>query len=134
MTCLLQVMEHCRGGDLFKQLMMKGGTLDEAWVCTEVCQPCITIFVSHWASRQCIRLQSLAIDVQLVHLTRMGKQQQGINISWLISLIACHQGTPGYLQIIAPLLSILARMHKETIVHRYTCMPFRCATLCHVMS
>ncbi|CAK0786186.1 hypothetical protein CVIRNUC_009399 [Coccomyxa viridis] len=49
------IMEHCRGGDLFKQLMMKGGTLEEAWVCTE---------------------------------------------------------------IIAPLLSILARMHKETIVHR----------------
>lgn len=29
-------MEHCRGGDLFKTLMMKGGSLDEAWVCTEV--------------------------------------------------------------------------------------------------
>ena len=32
----LQVMEHCRGGDLFKTLMMKGGSLDEHWVCTEV--------------------------------------------------------------------------------------------------
>ena len=29
-------MEHCKGGDLFKVLMMKGGTLDEAWVCREV--------------------------------------------------------------------------------------------------
>lgn len=29
-------MEHCRGGDLFKTLMMKGGSLDEHWVCTEV--------------------------------------------------------------------------------------------------
>ena len=33
----LQIMEHCKGGDLFKVLMMKGGTLDEAWVCKEVC-------------------------------------------------------------------------------------------------
>ena len=33
---LTQIMEHCRGGDLFKTLMMKGGSLDEAWVCTEV--------------------------------------------------------------------------------------------------
>ena len=32
----LQIMEYCKGGDLFKNLMMKGGTLDEAWVCTEV--------------------------------------------------------------------------------------------------
>ena len=32
-------MEYCKGGDLFKNLMMKGGTLDEAWVCTEV-RPC----------------------------------------------------------------------------------------------
>ncbi len=31
-----QVMEHCKGGDLFKTLMMKGGSLDEHWVCTEV--------------------------------------------------------------------------------------------------
>jgi len=30
-------MEHCKGGDLFKVLMMKGGILDEAWVCKEVC-------------------------------------------------------------------------------------------------
>lgn len=30
------MMEHCKGGDLFKTLMMKGGTLDEQWVCTEV--------------------------------------------------------------------------------------------------
>ena len=30
-------MEHCKGGDLFKVLMMKGGTLDEAWVCKEAC-------------------------------------------------------------------------------------------------
>ena len=42
-TRFLQIMEHCRGGDLFKQLMMKGGTLDEAWVCTEVCHPCIAV-------------------------------------------------------------------------------------------
>lgn len=33
---LIQIMEHCKGGDLFKVLMMKGGTLDEAWVCREV--------------------------------------------------------------------------------------------------
>jgi hypothetical protein len=32
----VQIMEYCKGGDLFKNLMMKGGTLDEAWVCTEV--------------------------------------------------------------------------------------------------
>ena len=33
-------MEHCKGGDLFKVLMMKGGTLDEAWVCTQARFPC----------------------------------------------------------------------------------------------
>ena len=30
------VMEHCKGGDLFKLLMMKGGTLDESWACLQV--------------------------------------------------------------------------------------------------
>ena len=40
LVCLPQVMEHCKGGDLFKVLMMKGGTLDEAWVCTQARFPC----------------------------------------------------------------------------------------------
>ncbi len=40
---------------------------------------------------------------------------------------------PQYLQIIAPLLSILARMHKETIVHRCTYIPICHAMSCHVM-
>lgn len=29
------VMEYCKGGDLFKLLLLKGGTLDEHWVCVE---------------------------------------------------------------------------------------------------
>ena len=31
------VMEYCKGGDLFKLLLLKGGCLDEHWVCVEVC-------------------------------------------------------------------------------------------------
>ena len=31
------VMEYCKGGDLFKLLLLKGGSLDEHWVCIEVC-------------------------------------------------------------------------------------------------
>lgn len=30
------VMEYCSGGDLFKYLLLRGGHLDEHWVCTEV--------------------------------------------------------------------------------------------------
>lgn len=30
------VMEYCKGGDLFKLLLLKGGSLDEHWVCIEV--------------------------------------------------------------------------------------------------
>ena len=30
------VMEYCKGGDLFKLLLLKGGSLDEHWVCCEV--------------------------------------------------------------------------------------------------
>lgn len=30
------VMEYCKGGDLFKLLLLKGGCLDEHWVCVEV--------------------------------------------------------------------------------------------------
>lgn len=33
------VMEYCKGGDLFKLLLLKGGCLDEHWVCVEVCPP-----------------------------------------------------------------------------------------------
>lgn len=32
----LLVMELCKGGDLFKLLLMKGGVLEEHWVCVEV--------------------------------------------------------------------------------------------------
>ena len=31
------VMEYCKGGDLFKLLLLKGGSLDEHWICIEVC-------------------------------------------------------------------------------------------------
>ena len=35
------VMEYCKGGDLFKLLLLKGGTLDEHWVCVEAsCSQC----------------------------------------------------------------------------------------------
>lgn len=30
------VMEHCRGGDLFKFMLMRGGCLPEGWVCLQV--------------------------------------------------------------------------------------------------
>lgn len=39
------IMEFCKGGDLFKLLLLRGGTLEEHWVCMEVGGP------SHAASR-----------------------------------------------------------------------------------
>eukprot|EP00884_Botryococcus_braunii_P009112 jgi/Botrbrau1/18201/Bobra.53_1s0060.1 len=36
------VMEYCEGGDLFKHLLMSGGTLDEKWIITEVVGPLLT--------------------------------------------------------------------------------------------
>ena len=33
------VMEHCRGGDLFKFMLMRGGCLPEGWVCLQVTHP-----------------------------------------------------------------------------------------------
>ena len=33
------IMEHCRGGDLFKFMLMRGGNLPEPWVAAQVCQP-----------------------------------------------------------------------------------------------
>ena len=33
------IMEFCKGGDLFKLLLLRGGTLEEHWVCMEVGGP-----------------------------------------------------------------------------------------------
>ncbi len=35
-ACIYLAMEYCEGGDLFKTMLMKGGLLDEYWVCVEV--------------------------------------------------------------------------------------------------
>ncbi|KAK9844364.1 hypothetical protein WJX74_001365 [Apatococcus lobatus] len=40
------VMEYCSGGDLFKYLLLRGGHLDEHWVCTEVIAPLLRVLVS----------------------------------------------------------------------------------------
>ena len=36
MACVYLVMEYCEGGDLFKTMLMHGGSLEEQWVCVEV--------------------------------------------------------------------------------------------------
>ena len=38
-THVYLIMEYCRGGDLFKQLMLKGGCLEEAWVSSQAAPP-----------------------------------------------------------------------------------------------
>ena len=38
-THVYLIMEYCRGGDLFKQLMLKGGCLEEAWVSSQAPPP-----------------------------------------------------------------------------------------------
>ena len=35
-ACVYLVMEYCEGGDLFKTMLMHGGSLEEQWVCVEV--------------------------------------------------------------------------------------------------
>ncbi|DBB17397.1 TPA: hypothetical protein ACH3X3_014429 [Trebouxia sp. C0006] len=39
------VMEYCKGGDLFKLLLLKGGSLDEHWVCIEIIVPLLRVLV-----------------------------------------------------------------------------------------
>ncbi|KAL3133733.1 hypothetical protein ABBQ32_008223 [Trebouxia sp. C0010 RCD-2024] len=39
------VMEYCKGGDLFKLLLLKGGCLDEHWVCVEIIVPLLRVLV-----------------------------------------------------------------------------------------
>ncbi|KAL3143281.1 hypothetical protein ABBQ38_002124 [Trebouxia sp. C0009 RCD-2024] len=39
------VMEFCKGGDLFKLLLLKGGCLDEHWVCVEIIVPLLRVLV-----------------------------------------------------------------------------------------
>jgi len=36
MQAVYIIMEFCEGGDLFKMMLMHGGSLDELWVCVEV--------------------------------------------------------------------------------------------------
>ena len=50
------VMEYCSGGDLFKYLLLRGGHLDEHWVCTEVSD-----FSSHRALPAMFRDQQFQI-------------------------------------------------------------------------
>ncbi|KAK9795608.1 hypothetical protein WJX73_009393 [Symbiochloris irregularis] len=39
------VMEHCRGGDLFKFMLMRGGCLPEGWVCLQIIVPLLKVLV-----------------------------------------------------------------------------------------
>lgn len=88
---LFQVMEHCKGGDLFKTLMMKGGSLDEHWVCTEVINRTGT-----YASAYC-----------LIGIAAKRAVKRILTSKYCV------------VQIIAPLLRVLIRMHKDSVIHRY---------------
>lgn len=35
-ACTYLVMEMCKGGDLFKAMLLRGGKVDEQWACTKV--------------------------------------------------------------------------------------------------
>lgn len=39
------IMEFCKGGDLFKLLLLRGGTLEEHWVCMEIIVPMLRVLV-----------------------------------------------------------------------------------------
>lgn len=100
-ACLLlaQIMEYCKGGDLFKNLMMKGGTLDEAWVCKEVCDPLG---------------QQHQQPVQLHNGTACAQQR----MSWQQLSCTSDSGIWHAPQIIVPMLRVLVKLHAQTIIHR----------------
>ncbi|KAK9814680.1 hypothetical protein WJX72_009648 [[Myrmecia] bisecta] len=39
------IMEYCKGGDLFKYMLLRGGFLDEHWVCVEIIAPMLRVLV-----------------------------------------------------------------------------------------
>ena len=39
------IMEMCKGGDLFKAMLLRGGQMEESWVCREVNLACVPCFL-----------------------------------------------------------------------------------------
>ncbi len=58
------VMEYCSGGDLFKYLLLRGGHLDEHWVCTEVSPNSIHICLGTWPLLQGLKAAVLCLQFE----------------------------------------------------------------------
>jgi serine/threonine protein kinase len=103
-------MEYCDGGDLFKTMLMKGGLLDEYWVCVEVGpgsgvpQLWGATFGSATAGSGLGRSSS----------------REGPGAQHAPPPTPSHPShpSPAPPQIIAPLLRILEKMHSMKLMHR----------------
>eukprot|EP00798_Chlamydomonas_sp_ICE-L_P017650 gene17650-23995_t len=67
------IMEFCEGGDLFKHLLMRGGKLDEHYVCVEIIAPLLRVL------EKCHSLRMMHRDIkpENIFLSRKGKLRLG---------------------------------------------------------
>eukprot|EP00891_Asterochloris_glomerata_P009746 jgi/Astpho2/9746/gw1.00149.147.1_t len=70
------IMEFCKGGDLFKLLLLRGGTLEEHWVCMEIIVPMLRVLVQ-MHSDHIIHRQAMDIKPENIFLTSRTKFKMG---------------------------------------------------------
>ena len=107
------IMEHCRGGDLFKFMLMRGGNLPEPWVAAQVReQPCDSCSSRKAGCCPCGRAAEAEPGCawRLPNCTG-GTPAAQAHGRWQLTSLLCTQ-------IIIPLLRSLVLLHTHNIIHR----------------